>query len=63
MYSSELMVGSKVPQMLDLKLALYLPYCGLMKSGVFVTCADDIETYHLDVTDLGGPDKQCVVLM
>ncbi|KAK3885353.1 hypothetical protein Pcinc_010432 [Petrolisthes cinctipes] len=47
-----LMVGSKVPQMFDLKLALYLPFCRLLKPGVFVSCADDIETYHLDVTDL-----------
>ncbi|XP_050739944.1 uncharacterized protein LOC127010143 isoform X2 [Eriocheir sinensis] len=36
--------------MLDLKLALYLPLCRLLGPGVMVTCADDIETYCLDLT-------------
>ncbi|GAB6019458.1 hypothetical protein CHUAL_001037 [Chamberlinius hualienensis] len=31
--------------MLDLKLAMYLPFVERMKPGVFVTCSDDVETY------------------
>ena len=33
--------------MLDVKLALYLPFLQVLGPGVLVTCADDIETYHL----------------
>ena len=35
-------------QMLDLKLALYLPFLGLMQPGLFVTASDDIEVYNMD---------------
>ncbi|XP_045603884.1 fucose-1-phosphate guanylyltransferase [Procambarus clarkii] len=57
----ELSVDSAVPQMLDLKLAMYLPFCELLGPGVFVTCADDIETYYLseeslDKTSLASAD-------
>ncbi|XP_042867302.1 fucose-1-phosphate guanylyltransferase-like [Penaeus japonicus] len=48
----ELIVGAAIPQMLDLKLAMYLPFCQLLEPGVFVTCADDIETYCLDAEKL-----------
>uniref|UniRef100_A0A0P4WAQ6 GDP-fucose pyrophosphorylase domain-containing protein n=2 Tax=Scylla olivacea TaxID=85551 RepID=A0A0P4WAQ6_SCYOL len=56
-----LRVGNAVPQMLDLKLALYLPLCSLLGPGTLVTCADDIETYcldraSLDMESLGGAD-------
>ncbi|OQR68782.1 fucose-1-phosphate guanylyltransferase-like [Tropilaelaps mercedesae] len=34
--------------MLDLKLAMYLPFCRKMTSGVFLTASDDIETYTID---------------
>ncbi|XP_071513132.1 fucose-1-phosphate guanylyltransferase-like isoform X2 [Panulirus ornatus] len=43
-----LSMDSLVPQMLDLKLSMYLPFCELLGPGVFVTCADDIETYCLN---------------
>ena len=35
-------------QMLDLKLALYLPFLALMQPGLFVTASDDIEVYNMD---------------
>ncbi|XP_076062026.1 fucose-1-phosphate guanylyltransferase-like [Oratosquilla oratoria] len=44
--------GKPIPQMLDLKLAMYLPFGQLLGPGVFITCADDIETYVLDLTDI-----------
>lgn len=50
----ELIVGMSIPQMLDLKLAMYLPFCQLLQPGVFVTCADDIETYCLNPEELNG---------
>lgn len=50
---TELIVGMSIPQMLDLKLAMYLPFCQLLQPGVFVTCADDIETYCHDAEKLG----------
>lgn len=47
-----LRMDSAIPQMFDLKLAMYLPFCELLGPGVFVVCADDIETYCLDVKSL-----------
>ncbi|KAK7066980.1 hypothetical protein SK128_004325 [Halocaridina rubra] len=47
-----LQCDSSVPQMLKLKFAMYLPFCQLLEPGVFVTCADDIETYCLDLDAL-----------
>ena len=35
-------------QMLDLKLALYLPFLAMMQPGVFITASDDIEVFNLD---------------
>lgn len=32
-------------QMLDMKLAMYIPFIRKMQPGVFVTCADDIEVF------------------
>ncbi|KAG0710940.1 Fucose-1-phosphate guanylyltransferase [Chionoecetes opilio] len=49
---SGLSKGHGVPQMLDLKLAMYLPLCRLLGPGILVTCADDIETYCLDHASL-----------
>ena len=34
-------------QMLDLKLALYLPFLNLMQPGLFITASDDIEVFNL----------------
>ena len=41
-------------QMLDLKLALYLPFLAVMQPGVFVTASDDIEVFNLDTERLEG---------
>eukprot|EP00090_Calanus_glacialis_P037997 TRINITY_DN6610_c0_g1_i8.p1 TRINITY_DN6610_c0_g1~~TRINITY_DN6610_c0_g1_i8.p1 ORF type:complete len:574 (+),score=116.90 TRINITY_DN6610_c0_g1_i8:200-1921(+) len=35
-------------QMLDLKLAMYLPFIEIMVPGVFITCSDDIEVFNID---------------
>ena len=35
-------------QMLDLKLAMYLPFLAMMQPGVFITASDDIEVFNLD---------------
>ena len=40
--------------MLDLKLAMYHPFCSLLGKGVLITCADDIETYALDIDAIGS---------
>ncbi|KAF2365311.1 L-fucokinase [Trinorchestia longiramus] len=42
-----LTVGGEVPLMLDVKLALYLPLCRLLHSGVLIVGSDHIETYCL----------------
>ena len=34
-------------RMLDIKLAIYLPFCKKMSSGVFLTASDDIETFSI----------------
>ena len=34
-------------QMLDLQLAMYLPFLKMMEPGVFIVCADDIEVMVL----------------
>lgn len=39
--------GDPVYQMLDLKLAMYMPFIPNMPPGVFVACADDILVYDL----------------
>ena len=38
--------------MLDLKLALYLPFLAIMQPGVFITASDDIEVFNLDTERL-----------
>ena len=35
-------------QMLDLKLAMYLPFLAMMQPGVFITASDDIEVFNLE---------------
>lgn len=48
--------GPTVFDMLDLKLAMYLPFLALMAPGIFLTCSDDVETYVLDICDT--PEKR-----
>ena len=38
--------------MLDLKLAMYLPFLAIMEPGVFITASDDIEVFSLDTENL-----------
>ncbi|XP_064105131.1 fucose-1-phosphate guanylyltransferase-like isoform X1 [Macrobrachium nipponense] len=45
---TELRIDHTIPQMLDLKFAMYLPFSQFLGPGVFITCADDIETYVLE---------------
>ncbi|KAM8888103.1 fucose-1-phosphate guanylyltransferase isoform 1-T1 [Synchiropus picturatus] len=40
-------LGEPLYQMLELKLAMYVDFPAQMKPGVLVTCADDIELYHV----------------
>ena len=51
-------------QMLDLKLAMYLPFLNMMEAGVFVTASDDIEVYsmdeHMDLSEVRG---ECVTAL
>merc|ERR1719282_1809170 len=39
-------------QMLDLKLAMYLPFLSMMEAGVFVTASDDIEVFNMDTSSM-----------
>ncbi|XP_020650342.3 fucose-1-phosphate guanylyltransferase isoform X2 [Pogona vitticeps] len=39
--------GNPVYQMLDLKLAMYIDFPTYMNPGILITCADDIELYHI----------------
>ena len=39
-------------QMLDLKLAMYLPFLAMMEPGVFITASDDIEVFNMDSENL-----------
>merc|ERR1719232_55463 len=39
-------------QMLDLKLAMYLPFLSMMEAGVFVTASDDIEVFNMDTSSI-----------
>ncbi len=34
--------------MLDLKLAVFLPFLEIMQPGVFITASDDIEVFNID---------------
>lgn len=45
-------LGETVFHMLDLKLAMYLPFVYRMKPGVVVTCSDDVETYFLPAGEI-----------
>ncbi|XP_039183155.1 fucose-1-phosphate guanylyltransferase [Crotalus tigris] len=44
--------GDPIYQMLDLKLAMYIDFPACMNPGVLITCADDIEFYNIDATEL-----------
>ncbi|KAK3100415.1 hypothetical protein FSP39_019622 [Pinctada imbricata] len=46
--------GNPIFQMLDFKLAMYMPFIPKMGPGVFVACADDMLVYNLG--DLGRAD-------
>merc|ERR1712012_726307 len=51
-------------QMLDLKLAMYLPFLNMMEAGVFVTASDDIEVYSMDEQmDLSEVRGECVTAL
>uniref|UniRef100_T1JC87 GDP-fucose pyrophosphorylase domain-containing protein n=1 Tax=Strigamia maritima TaxID=126957 RepID=T1JC87_STRMM len=50
-------IGDPIYQMLDLKLALYLPFLKRMAPGILVTCSDDIETFWLDDINKDSPDS------
>jgi len=39
-------------QMLDLKLAMYLPFMEIMEPGVFITASDDIEVFNMDKVEI-----------
>ena len=51
--------GSPVYQMLDLKLAMYLPLVPRISPGIFLVCADDFLVYNLgdDKSDWSIPSK------
>jgi hypothetical protein len=40
--------------MLDLKLALYLPFLEIIQPGVFITASDDIEVFNIDKMPVAG---------
>jgi hypothetical protein len=40
--------------MLDLKLALFLPFLEVMEPGVFITASDDIEVFNIDNISAAG---------
>ncbi|XP_007426558.1 fucose-1-phosphate guanylyltransferase [Python bivittatus] len=44
--------GDPIYQMLDLKLAMYIDFPAYMNPGVLITCADDIELYNIDATEV-----------
>ncbi|KAJ7332590.1 hypothetical protein JRQ81_014770 [Phrynocephalus forsythii] len=44
-------LGNPVYQMLDLKLAMYIDFPTYMNPGIMITCADDIELYHIGTTE------------
>jgi hypothetical protein len=48
---------SLMVQMLDLKLALYLPFLEIMQPGVFITASDDIEVFNIDMMPAAGGKK------
>ncbi|GFO47580.1 fucose-1-phosphate guanylyltransferase [Plakobranchus ocellatus] len=47
--------GNPPYQMLDLKLAMYLPFVDRVEPGIFVTCADDFLVYRLSDGDWRVP--------
>lgn len=49
-------------QMLDLKLALYLPFLEAMEPGVFITASDDIEVFCLTSPVVGSPGEAVTAL-
>ncbi|KAJ8298434.1 hypothetical protein KUTeg_024965 [Tegillarca granosa] len=49
---SPIPTGSPIYQMLDVKLAMYLPFLPRMPPGIFVCCADDFLVFNLGDEDL-----------
>ena len=51
--------------MLDLKLAMYLPFLSMMQAGVFVTASDDIEVYNMEPDSLDSSlmSGECVTAL
>jgi len=49
-------------QMLDLKLAMYLPFMEMMEPGVFITASDDIEVFNMDSLQCGGTGETITAL-
>lgn len=49
---SPIPTGSPIYQMLDIKLAMYLPFLPRMPPGIFVCCADDFLVFSLGDEDL-----------
>jgi len=50
-------------QMLDLKLAMYLPFMEIMEPGVFITASDDIEVYNMDSIQFGASKRESITAL
>ena len=50
-------------QMLDLKLAMYLPFMEIMEPGVFITASDDIEVYNIDNLNYKNKNKESITAL
>lgn len=49
--------------MLDLKLAMYLPFMEIMEPGVFITASDDIEVFNMDNLQCGGGQGESITAL
>jgi len=50
-------------QMLDLKLAMYLPFMEIMEPGVFITASDDIEVFNIDSLETEGRKGESITAL
>jgi len=50
-------------QMLDLKLAMYLPFMEIMEPGVFITASDDIEVFNIDKLEKEGRNGESITAL
>ncbi|XP_055346636.1 fucose-1-phosphate guanylyltransferase-like isoform X2 [Paramacrobiotus metropolitanus] len=55
-------IGNFDMDMLDLKLALYMPFIPFMKPGIFLTASDDIELFNLTLPTPSSPHSGFVCL-